>query len=135
MRRHGLVIVGALALAAFVATSARAHSTPQIRAQEAHARAVRAEVERTGVNLEGAIESALARQQHLLASIHSSIHQLQVEERAREARARAAAEARLRAIAAEKAREEQAAVQQGNTFPTIPPILSTGAGHPEAAHI
>ena len=43
MRRHGLVIVGVLALAAVAATSARAHTTPQIRAQEAHARAVKAE--------------------------------------------------------------------------------------------
>ena len=56
MRRHGLVIVGALALAALIATSAGAKSTPQIRAAQAHARAVRAEVERIGVNLEATIQ-------------------------------------------------------------------------------
>jgi len=255
MRRNGLVIAGALVLAAVVAASAGAHSTPQIRAAQAHARAVRAEVEQIGVNLEATIQrydgaqvelqqvkaslaanthklslaranfraaqmrlmtriyslyvsgkpttldvlagaqslsqvidrveaaqamnqqdtalgtdalhlehavqkrqhdltklraeraqavaslasqkaqiqSALARQTHLLASIHSSIHQLQVQEAAHEAALRAAAEARLRAIAAAKA---AAATQpQSNGFPEIPPILGTGAGHPEAARI
>ena len=83
------------------------------------------------------IESALARQRRLLASIHSSIHQLQVQEAAREARERAAAEARLRAIAAAKAAAAAAAAQQsqGSGFPQIPPILGTGSGHPQAASI
>jgi peptidoglycan DL-endopeptidase CwlO len=258
MRRHGLVIVGALALAALIATSARAHNTPKIRAAQAHERAVRAEVERIGVSLEktiqhydgareelrqvhaslaanthklriaranfhaaqlrimqrlyslyvngkpttlsvlaGAsslsqvidraeaaqamsqqdtalgldalhfkqvvetrqhhltqlrakranavrrlasqkqqIQSALARQKRLLASIHSSIHQLQEEERQREARLRAAAEARLRAIAAAKAAAAKAAESSGNTFPPPPPpILGNGSGHPDAARI
>ena len=257
MRRHGLVILGALALAAAVATGAEAHSTPQIRAQQAHARAVKAEVDRIGISLEATIqrydgakvelqqvkaslasnthrlhlaranfhaaqlrimsrlysiyvggkpstldvlagarslsqvinsaetaqtisqqdsalghdalqleravqkrqqsltklrakraqavaslssqkrqiESSLARQKHLLASIHSSIHQLQVQEAAHEAALRAAYEARLRAIAAAaaaaKAREQSA----GGGLPSLPPVLGNGSGHPEAAHI
>jgi peptidoglycan DL-endopeptidase CwlO len=254
MRRHGLVILGALALASLVAASAVAKSTPQIRAAQAHARAVRAEVERIGINLEATIqrydgaqeelrqvkaslkantrklgvaranfhaaqvrimariyslyvsgkpstldvlagakslsqvidgaeaaqaisqqdaalgrealrlersvqtrqhsltklrarraaavrslasqkrqiESALARQRHLLASIHSSIHELQVQEAAREARLKAEAEARLRAqILAEKTAKQE---QGGGGFP-VPPILGDGSGHPEAARI
>ena len=262
MRRHGLVIVGALALASLVAASAGAKSTPQIRAQQARARAVQAQVEQIGKQLtviEGRVqnaqyrlrqtetslkvnkhklrlaranfhaaqvrimarmyslyvngnsttldvlagahslsqlidraeaaqaisqqdealgrealslqqavakrqnslkqlrarrahvvltlaaqkrkmEGARAQMEQLLESIHSSIHQLQVEEAQREARARAAAEARLRAIAAEKAREARLALlqqqqPQQNGFPQLPPILSGGGGHPEAAHI
>ena len=260
MRRHGLVIVGALAFATLVAASAGAKSTPEIRNAQAKARAVKAEVERIGISLESTIqkydgaqvelrevkeslaantqklhlaranfheaqrrimarlytlyvsgnpttlevlagaqnlsqvidraeaaqavsqqdaalgqealhfeqavqkrqhnltqlrarradavrtlasqkrqiESALARQQHLLASIHSSVEQLQREEAAREAREKAAAEARLRAIAAARAAAAAAAAKaaQGNPFPpTLPPVLGTGAGHPEAAHI
>ena len=256
MRRHGLVIVGALAFASLVAASAGAKSTPQIRAAEAHARAVQAAVERIGVNLESTIqrydgarvelqqvkeslktnthklrvaranfhaaqvrimariyslyvdgkpttldvlagakslsqvidraeaaqalsqqdsalghealhfeqavqkrqnkltqlrakrahdvlslasqkrkiEAAQAQQQHLLASIHLTIHQLQVQLAKQEAAKRAAAEARLRAIAAEKAREA-AHPTQPNSFPQLPPILGGGAGHPEAASI
>jgi cell wall-associated NlpC family hydrolase len=252
MRRHGLVIVGALALAAVAATSARAHTTPQIRAQEDHARAVKAEVARIGASLEATIQhydgaqvalkqtkaslasntqrlrharanfhaaqllimkriyslyvggqpttldilagaqslsqvidsaeaaqsiaqqdttlghdalryehavqrreheltqlrakraetvrnlasqkrqidAALAHQQRLLASIHSSIHQLQVQEAQHEAALRAAAEARLRALAA-----AAAAAPPTYNLPPTPPILNTGAGHPEAAKI
>ena len=260
MRRHGLVIVGVLALAALVATSARAHTTPQIQAQQAHARVVLAEVNQIGTRLQrvedqawnakqqlaqvtkslqanthklrvarsnfhiaqlrimqrlyslyvggspttldvlaGAkslsqvidraeaahamsqqdsalgtkalqweqavqkrqhnltqlrakrtstvrslasqrrqIDAALAHQQRLLASIHSSIHQLQVQEAQQEAAARAAAEARLRAIAAARAAAAAAAAATPTPTYTIPPtpqILGTGAGHPEAAHI
>ncbi len=254
MRRHGFVIVGALALAALVAASARAHTTPEIRAQQQHARAVKAEVNRIGVQLEATIQkydgarvelrqvteslasnthklrlaranfhaaqlrlmariyslyvngqpttldviagarslsqvidraeaaqamsqqdtalgsealqfeqavqkrqqeltqlradranavrslaaqkrqidAALAQQQHLLASIHSSIHQLQVQEARHEAALRAAAEARLRAIAAAAAAEK---ASQAPSFPSIPTILGDGSGHPEAAKI
>lgn len=57
MRRHGLVLLCALLLAAGVASSAGAHSTPKIRAQQRHARAVRAEINRIGVNLESVIQS------------------------------------------------------------------------------
>ena len=57
--------------------------------------------------------SELAQQKRLLASIHSSISQLQAQEAARERAARAAAEARLRAeIAARKAAEQAAAAQR-----------------------
>ena len=253
MPRHGLTIVGALVLASVVAATARAHTTPQIRAAQAHARAVQAHVDRIGVNLESVIQhydgaqvelqqvkasvrankarlvvarasfhaaqtrimsrlytlyvdgkpstldvlagaknlsqvinraeaaqvisnqdkelglqalqfenavqtrqhaltalrarrastvlhlaaerqqiqSALAEQQRLLASIHSSIHKLQVQEAARQARLRAEAEARLRRIAAEQA---AAARQSSGGFP-IPTIIGTGAGHPQAATI
>ncbi|HEY2353956.1 MAG TPA: NlpC/P60 family protein [Gaiellaceae bacterium] len=56
MRRHGLLILVALVFALVVAASAGAHSTPGIRAAQAHARAVRAEVQQIGVNLEAAIQ-------------------------------------------------------------------------------
>jgi cell wall-associated NlpC family hydrolase len=258
MRRHGLLITGALVFASFVAASAGAHPTPGIRAAQAHARAVRAEVEQIGVRLEATvqrydgaqeelrqvteslqantyklriaranfhlaqqlimermyslyvsgkpstldvlagahsltqvidraeasqamaqqdtelgqqalrferavqtrqhnltqlrarratavrnlasqkrqIESALAQQRNLLASIHSSIHKLQVEEARHEAALRAAAEARLRAIAAAQAAAAAAAQEStSNSFPPIPQILGTGAGHPDAARI
>src|SRR5947209_8184535 len=91
MRRHGLAIVGVLALAAFVATSARAHNTPQIRAQQAHARAVRAEVERIGASLEATIQhydgaqlelkqakASLANNTHLLGLARASLHAAQL---------------------------------------------------------
>ena len=90
--------------------------------------------------------SELAQQKRLLASIHSSISQLQAQEAAREQAARAAAEARLRAeIAARKAAERAAAAQatQSSSAPTLtpPPPVSvptgggSGAGHAAAASI
>ena len=90
--------------------------------------------------------SELAQQKRLLASIHSSISQLQAQEAAREQAARAAAEARLRAeIAARKAAEQAAAAQatQSSSAPTLtpPPPVSvptgggSGAGHAAAASI
>ncbi len=81
------------------------------------------------------IQAALAHQQRLLESIHTSIHQLQVQEAARQAQLRAAAEARLRA---EQLAAQQAAAQSIPSIPSIPslpPILGTGAGHPDAARI
>jgi cell wall-associated NlpC family hydrolase len=58
MRRHGLVLLCTLGLAALAvataATVARAHSTPQIRAEQAHERAVLAEVKQIGVKLQAA---------------------------------------------------------------------------------
>jgi peptidoglycan DL-endopeptidase CwlO len=56
MRRHVPVLLCTIALAAFVATSARAHSTPQIRAQQAHARSVVAQIDQIGRNLEKVIQ-------------------------------------------------------------------------------
>jgi peptidoglycan DL-endopeptidase CwlO len=89
--------------------------------------------------------SELAQQKRLLASIHSSISQLQAQEAARERAAVAAARARLQAeIAARKAAEQAAAAQppQSSSGPTLapPPPVSvptggSGAGHPAAASI
>jgi cell wall-associated NlpC family hydrolase len=94
--------------------------------------------------------SELAQQKQLLASIHTTISQLQAQEAARERAAKAAAEARLRAeiAARQKAAREAAAVAQqtqqssSSSAPTIapPPPVSiptggTGAGHAAAASI
>ena len=57
MRRYGFLLLCTLALAALAAaaaTVARAHSTPQIRAEQAHERAVIAEVNQIGVKLQAA---------------------------------------------------------------------------------
>lgn len=93
--------------------------------------------------------SELRHQRQLLASIHTTISQLQAQEAARERAAKAAALERLReAAAARKARERAAAVQAQQaptstptSTPTIvPPPVSIpvgngGAGHPQAASI
>jgi cell wall-associated NlpC family hydrolase len=93
------------------------------------------------------VASELGQQKRLLASIHTTISQLQAQEAARERAARAAAAARLRAeIAARQkaAREAAAQTQQASTSsaPSIvaPPPVSvptggTGAGHAAAASI
>jgi cell wall-associated NlpC family hydrolase len=97
------------------------------------------------------IDAALAEQKRLLASIHSTIQQLQQQEAQREQRLRAEAEARLQAAerAAAAARAAQQAQQaQATTAPPAPttssgtvappvsiPVTSTGAGHPQAASI
>jgi cell wall-associated NlpC family hydrolase len=88
----------------------------------------------------------LGQQRRLLASIHTTISQLQAQEAARERAARAAAQARLAAeIAARKAAERAAAAQptQSSSAPTLappPPVSvptggSGGAGHSAAASI
>ncbi len=62
-----------------VATSARAHTTPQIRAQEAHARAVKAEVNRIGIQLtaiEGRAQNAQYQLQQAKASLASNTQKL-----------------------------------------------------------
>jgi len=56
MRRHGLVLLCTLCLAALAATAARAHPTPQIRAEQAHQRAVVAQIGAIGRNLEGVVQ-------------------------------------------------------------------------------
>ena len=79
MRRHGFLIAGALALAALIATSATAHTTPQIRAQQAHAAAVRAEVNRIGTQLtviEGRAQNAQYQLQLVKASLARNTHRL-----------------------------------------------------------
>jgi peptidoglycan DL-endopeptidase CwlO len=65
MRRYGLVLLCTLALASLAATVARAHSTPQIRAQQAHARSVLAEVSRIGSNLQVVEDQAWNAKQRL----------------------------------------------------------------------
>ena len=94
------------------------------------------------------INSALARQKQLLASIHSSIQQLQQQEAAREARLRAEAQARLRAQLEAQAAARKSAAQQAQTTappptsttgvaapPVSVPVANPGVGHPQAASI
>jgi peptidoglycan DL-endopeptidase CwlO len=88
------------------------------------------------------VESELAQQKRLLASIHTTISQLQAQEAARERAAKAAALARLRAEEAARRAAERAAAQEssGPTITPPPPVNiptggSTGAGHPQAASI
>ena len=94
------------------------------------------------------INSALARQRQLLASIHSSIQQLQQQEAEREARLRAEAQARLRAQIEAQAAARKAAAQQAQTTappptsttgvaapPVSVPVANPGVGHPQAASI
>ena len=86
------------------------------------------------------IQSALARQKQLLASIHTTIEHLQAQEAAREQRLKAEAEARLKAeIAAQKAAARAAAqAQQPTSTPPPPvniPVGNPGVGHPQAASI
>ena len=269
MRRLGLLLLCTLVLAALAASGARAHSTPQIRAEQAHERAVVAQIDTIGRNLEGVvqqydgaqlelqrvrgslrrnefalhvakgnlhaaqrrlmlrlyslyvngapstidviagaksisqmidraesaqalsnqdaalgkqalrfernvqrkerqltklkakrqatvsalaakkqqIDSALAEQKRLLASIHTTISNLQAQERAREQRLRAEAEARLRAEMRARAAARASAVQQATTAPAAPstpgvvappvsvPVAHPGVGHPQAASI
>ena len=70
MRRHGLVLLCTLSLAALAAalaaTVARAHSTPQIRAEREHARAVLAQVDRIGKSLQVAQDEAWSAKQRLV---------------------------------------------------------------------
>jgi peptidoglycan DL-endopeptidase CwlO len=88
--------------------------------------------------------SELAQQKRLLASIHTTIANLQAQEAAREKAQRAAEQARLRAEeAARKKAAEQAAQPQQSTPSTptgvpSPPSVPTGSpgvGHPQAASI
>ena len=65
MRRYGLVLLCTLGLASLAATVARAHSTPQIRAQQAHERSVLAEVSRIGSNLQVVEDQAWNAKQRL----------------------------------------------------------------------
>jgi peptidoglycan DL-endopeptidase CwlO len=76
MRRHGLVLLCTLALAALAAalaaTVARAHSTPQIRSEQARAQTVLAEVSRIGQNLQR-VEDQAQIAQHRLAQAKESL--------------------------------------------------------------
>lgn len=92
--------------------------------------------------------SELGHEKRLLASIHTTIANLQAQEAARERAARLAAEARLRAQEAARAAAARAAAAtvqqappaQSSTTSVIPPPISVpvgngGAGHPSAASI
>jgi cell wall-associated NlpC family hydrolase len=89
------------------------------------------------------VAAELGQQKRLLASIHTTISQLQAQEAARERAARAAEEARLRAelaaqAAAKKAREQAQPPSTPVLTPPPPvnvPTGSPGAGHPAAASI
>jgi cell wall-associated NlpC family hydrolase len=76
MRRYGLLLLctlGLAALAAAVATTvARARSTPQIRAAQTHERAVLAEVDQIGNQLQ-AVEDQAQNAQHRLALVKASL--------------------------------------------------------------
>src|SRR5262245_38595900 len=81
MRRYGLLIAGALALASFVAASAGAQPTPKIRAAQAHARAGQAEVERIGISLESTIQrydGAQVELQQVKESLAANTHKLRL---------------------------------------------------------
>jgi cell wall-associated NlpC family hydrolase len=69
MRRNGLLLLCTLVLtalaAAVAATVARAHSTPQIRAAQAHARSVLAQVDQIGHNLQAVEDQAWNAKQRL----------------------------------------------------------------------
>jgi peptidoglycan DL-endopeptidase CwlO len=103
-------------------------------------------------------QAALGQEQRLLASIHSSIEQLQQQEAQREEQLREAAQARLRQLAEQRAAQARAAAAQASTAAPAPaspsssstssststgvvappvsvPVASSGAGHPEAAQI
>jgi peptidoglycan DL-endopeptidase CwlO len=76
MRRYGLLLLCTLGLAALAAaaatTVARARSTPQIRAAQAHERAVLAEVDQIGNQLQ-AVEDQAQNAQHRLALVKASL--------------------------------------------------------------
>jgi peptidoglycan DL-endopeptidase CwlO len=89
--------------------------------------------------------SELGQQKRLLASIHTTISQLQAQEAARERAARAAALERLRQEEAVRKAAERAQAQQAQSAPSsaptiVPPPVSVpvgngGAGHSAAASI
>ena len=62
MRRLGLLLLCTLVLAAVAATAARAHPTPQIRAEQAREKAVVNQINTIGRNLEGVVQQYDAAQ-------------------------------------------------------------------------
>jgi len=66
MRHRGLVLLCTLGLASLAATVAWAHSTPQIRAQQAHRAAVIAQVDAIGKDLQAAEDQAWNAKQRLI---------------------------------------------------------------------
>jgi peptidoglycan DL-endopeptidase CwlO len=133
--------LGKQALSFEQAVQHREQQLKQLKQKREHVVAQRAAEKRT-------VESELAQQKQLLASIHTTISHLQAQEAARERAARAAAEARLRAeLAARRAaqRAAEAQAQQSSSSSSGPSIVppppvavptgTPGAGHPEAASI
>ena len=81
MRRIGLALLCTLAIASLAAAAARAHSTPQIRAQQAHAKAVVAEIDQIGRNLETVVQEydgAQLELQRVKASLRRNEFELHV---------------------------------------------------------
>ena len=85
MRRYGFLLLCTLALAALTtavaATVASAHSTPQIRAEQAHERAVLAEVNQIGVKLQAAQDArwnAIQQLKLVKQSLHQNEYRLHV---------------------------------------------------------
>jgi cell wall-associated NlpC family hydrolase len=78
MRRHGLVLLCTLALASLAATAAGAHSTPQIRAQQARAKSVLAQVDQIGQKLQVVEDAAWSAQQRL-ALVRASLRRNEYE--------------------------------------------------------
>src|SRR5690242_19224631 len=78
MRRHGLALLCTLGLAALAAalaaTVARAHSTPEIRRQQAHERTVLAQVAQIGKSLQLAEDEA-GKAQERVAEVNRSLRQ------------------------------------------------------------
>jgi peptidoglycan DL-endopeptidase CwlO len=80
-RRNALVLLFTLAAAALAATVAWAHTTPQIRAQQAHARAVLAQVDQIGEHLQIVEDQAWNAKQRLVQvkqSLRQNEYRLQV---------------------------------------------------------
>jgi cell wall-associated NlpC family hydrolase len=85
MRRYGFLLLCTLALAALTtavaATVASAHSTPQIRAEQAHERAVLAEVNQIGVKLQAAQDArwnAIQQLKLVKQNLHQNEYRLHV---------------------------------------------------------
>jgi cell wall-associated NlpC family hydrolase len=116
-----------------LAVQTREHQLKQLKQTREHAVAVLAAKQRE-------VRSELGQQKRLLASIHTTIHQLQVQEAQREARLRAEALARLKAELEAKREAEaraRAARQSARIIPppVTVPVGNSGAGHPQAAQI
>src|SRR5512142_1857388 len=79
MRRHGLLLLCTLAIASLAVAAAQARSTPQIRAQQAHARSVLAQIDQIGRNLETVVQEydgAQLELRRVKGSLRRNEHQL-----------------------------------------------------------
>jgi cell wall-associated NlpC family hydrolase len=92
MRRLGLVLLCTLGLATVAAAAARAHSTPQIRAEQQHARSVLAQVNVIGNRLQvvedqrGIAEQRLAEVEQRLVQNEYQLHVARINLRAAQQR-------------------------------------------------